>query len=89
MVVEGCNVEFPGKPLYDSNTGGYTGVSFPGTGPDNITSGTFTVTAGARWNFCPNCGRKVEHVWNFCTDCGHRLHNDINWFPNGLFPTSR
>ena len=26
---------------------------------------------GTSWNFCPNCGRKLDDkLWKYCADCG-------------------
>lgn len=26
-----------------------------------------------RWNYCPECGQKLEAAWTFCPGCSHKI----------------
>ena len=38
---------------------------------NNQVNGVITTTStGKRWNFCPECGMKLEPTWKHCPGCG-------------------
>lgn len=34
---------------------------------------TFTFPTPKRWNFCPQCGHKLEAAWRYCAGCGEKI----------------
>ena len=53
---------------------------------NSITSGTVTTTTGKRWNFCPNCGTKLEVEWKHCPGCGLVIVETVS-APFVIWPT--
>jgi hypothetical protein len=48
-----------------------TGYCQPLTGDEFPNGLTATITSTPKpWNFCPNCGQKLEASWNHCPGCG-------------------
>jgi predicted amidophosphoribosyltransferase len=39
----------------------------------NVNEITATPLPGKRWNFCPECGQKLEDAWKHCPGCGQAI----------------
>ena len=50
---------------------------------DNVNpiGGVTATSTGKRWNFCPECGTKLDPTWKHCPGCGQAIV-EIVWRPN-------
>ena len=44
-----------------------------GMTPPDLQTGATTTSTPARWQFCPQCGMRLESRWKFCEQCGTEI----------------
>ena len=59
-----------------------------GSTTGSTTPGWFAATGTCtyRWNYCANCGRKLESAWNYCAGCGTPIGQSFYFQPYYLQP---